>query len=194
VDGQGSLVWAERYAMGRKKGMADAASIIQKLERDDNGKIIESIKFVTNSMGAATQRGYSQGMKDYIKSYNEGIDALLKSGEECGCDKLQGRTKIDVRFESNTDLSALEGNLIPPDPNVESNYFMRNKVDLTNPNTWGPSYEEQKVNGAIELGVDSNGNPTSKGHHAKNFDPKAFPIDSDKTGGAGQVTNEIENK
>lgn len=51
-----------RYSQGYKMGMKDAESIIGSLARDsgDPNHIIESIKLVTNSMGAAYERGFHE--------------------------------------------------------------------------------------------------------------------------------------
>lgn len=64
VGGQDNLVnntsSAYRWLAGQNAGYANAKSII------DNLSAGETIKFVTNSMGAAFQRGFSAGLKKYI--------------------------------------------------------------------------------------------------------------------------------
>ena len=48
-----SLSLSNRYDAGYTQGMKDAEKIINNLARDKNGNIIESIKIITHSMGAA---------------------------------------------------------------------------------------------------------------------------------------------
>ena len=66
-----SLKPVEREKSGAIQGKADAASIIANLARDKNGNIIESIKVVTHSMGAAYAKGYIQAIINYVQSHPE---------------------------------------------------------------------------------------------------------------------------
>ena len=68
----------QRIAAGKKAGYDDAATIISKLDKG------ETIKIITNSMGAAFERGFTKGLLKYqaeenVKrtTFNEGIDKLL---------------------------------------------------------------------------------------------------------------------
>jgi hypothetical protein len=59
-----------RKLMGYGAGQNDAEYIIENLERDKNGNIIESIKVITHSMGSAYGKGYIQAIMDYLKKHN----------------------------------------------------------------------------------------------------------------------------
>ena len=54
-----------RTDMGFLQGMKDAEEIIAGLKQDENGNIIESIKVVAHSMGAAYAKGYILAIKSY---------------------------------------------------------------------------------------------------------------------------------
>lgn len=67
-----------RISEGKKAGYNDAKSIINKLDKD------ETIKIVTNSMGSAFERGFTQGLLQYQteenerrSTFNAGIDKQL---------------------------------------------------------------------------------------------------------------------
>ncbi|HET9824146.1 MAG TPA: RHS repeat-associated core domain-containing protein [Chitinophagaceae bacterium] len=67
-----------RIAAGKDAGYKDAASIINKLDKG------ETIKIVTNSMGAAFERGFTQGLLQYQteenqrrSAFNDGLDKQL---------------------------------------------------------------------------------------------------------------------
>jgi RHS repeat-associated protein len=70
VGGQGNLdnniSPAYRWVAGQKSGYSNAKSIIENLSDG------ETIKFVTNSMGAAFQRGFSEGLQLYINEQQLG--------------------------------------------------------------------------------------------------------------------------
>lgn len=70
VGGQSNLInntsSAYRWVAGQKAGYSNAKSII------DNLSAGETIKFVTNSMGAAFQRGFSKGIQLYINELQLG--------------------------------------------------------------------------------------------------------------------------
>ena len=63
---RGNLTAQNRINAGYKEGEAEVASIIANLKRDENGKIIETIKIVTHSMGGAYGQGYAKAILDYI--------------------------------------------------------------------------------------------------------------------------------
>jgi RHS repeat-associated protein len=56
-----------RKEEGLKQGLEDAGRILSGLEHDKDGNIIESIKVVTHSMGAAYAKGYIAGIKEYAQ-------------------------------------------------------------------------------------------------------------------------------
>ena len=59
-----------RYFSGYGQGNDDAAMIVNNLERDKGGNIVESIKIITHSMGGAYGKGYAQAILDYAKKHN----------------------------------------------------------------------------------------------------------------------------
>jgi RHS repeat-associated protein len=59
-----------RYNVGFSKGLEEAGKLIESLQRDGNGNIIESIKIITHSMGASFAKGYVEGLLEYAKRHN----------------------------------------------------------------------------------------------------------------------------
>ncbi len=66
----------QRYLAGYSEGEADAETIISNLARDKNGNIIESIKIVAHSMGAAFAKGYIAAIIEYVKKHPEECNGL----------------------------------------------------------------------------------------------------------------------
>lgn len=62
---RGSLNPLIRRAAGYMDGKRMAADIINSLQRNEDGEITESIKFVNSSMGSAYQRGFIKALKKY---------------------------------------------------------------------------------------------------------------------------------
>ena len=56
--------------MGIKDGMRDAANIIDRLSRDGEGNITETIKVITHSMGGAYGVGYVSAILEYARMNN----------------------------------------------------------------------------------------------------------------------------
>lgn len=78
-----SLSAEYRRNEGKAQAHRDAADIIKNLQRDKNGKIVETIKVVSHSMGGAYAEGFIQGLSEYI------VDKKLTG---------QVKIEIDVRF------------------------------------------------------------------------------------------------
>lgn len=55
-----------RDRLGHEQGERDAKIIIDNLERDKSGNVIETIKIVTHSMGGAYGKGFVRALKEYI--------------------------------------------------------------------------------------------------------------------------------
>ena len=64
-----------RQYSGYCQGLEDAPAIIDNLERDKSGNIIESIKIITHSMGGAYGKGYVLAIIEYAKKH--GINSNL---------------------------------------------------------------------------------------------------------------------
>ena len=65
---QKQIIPSQRVLEGYDMGKRIASDIISSLKRDPNDpqKIVESVKFITNSMGAAYERGFSALQQDTI--------------------------------------------------------------------------------------------------------------------------------
>jgi len=59
-----------REASGVVQGMKDAKGIISDLQRNKDGKITESIKIISHSMGGAYAKGYAFAILNYAKENN----------------------------------------------------------------------------------------------------------------------------
>jgi len=60
---------------GYEKGLAEAASIVANLARDEDGNIMETIKIITHSMGGAYGQGFARAILEYLDRHN--IDARI---------------------------------------------------------------------------------------------------------------------
>lgn len=58
-----------RYSKGYQQALIDVAEIIE-LISDENGHIVETIKIITHSMGAAYGKGYAKALQHYFKENN----------------------------------------------------------------------------------------------------------------------------
>ena len=65
---------SNRYAMGYLQGYSISDYIIRNLKRDKNGNIIEPIRIISHSMGAAYAKGFGQALMNHIDS--EGINGI----------------------------------------------------------------------------------------------------------------------
>lgn len=154
---------------------------------DANGKILESVKFITHSQGTATQRGFSQALMDYVNNLNNSVNEhneaeflleqeAARRGETYTPNFKKGI--VDFKIEYTVDISAFQGDQLDADQNSDDNYYMRNSDPLS---IWvGPNPSTQKIDGSKELGLDGKGNPKARGHHAANFDYRDLPKDKDK--------------
>jgi hypothetical protein len=178
-----------RYEHGYETGKKEAADIIAKLQRDPNNenKITESIKFVTNSMGTAHERGFSQALTDYVNSYNEGVEqynqlqdfiANRKPGYKPDYkEKLTG-----FNIESTVDIAPFQGNQLTADPNAKSSYHMISPLDIV------AGYDRARIPGSTELGKGGSHYNAKGAHHASFFDPKYMP--RSQNNGSGRSVKE----
>ncbi|NQX40643.1 RHS repeat-associated core domain-containing protein [Pedobacter steynii] len=82
-----------RKSDGYAQGSQDAETVIENLARDKaSGEIIETIKVVTHSMGAAYGKGYVKALKKYIKSLPEEQQAQIKITLVADFDPYQGES------------------------------------------------------------------------------------------------------
>jgi RHS repeat-associated protein len=95
----------DRIKMGKQQGMADAESIISKMDLA-NG---ETIKVVTHSMGAAFSRGYIEGIQHWAKSNNKNVTFEYILDIEA----YQG-DKLPVPFSVKNRAYKLGNSFIPP--------------------------------------------------------------------------------
>jgi hypothetical protein len=161
-----------RKLAGRNQGYADAADIINSLQKDPEGNITESIKYVTSSMGTAYQRGFSEGVNDYIVEQNTIIDqynaALPKNADGSYLDPSQAKKHLVVNQEFTVDLDPYQGNELNADPNVKNNYYMLNDGVESN-------FIGNPINNSSQIGLDKNGKTTMHGHHPSWAQENAFP-------------------
>jgi hypothetical protein len=167
-----SLSPETRRNAGYNLGATQAANIINSLQRDDKGNIVESIKFVTSSMGTAYQRGFSQAIADYVAKENEAIDAYNASLPRDENGELMGpyiiKKRLNVTMEFTVDLDAYQGSDLSKDFNSSGNYFMLNDGGESN-------FVGSAIPGSTQIGLDEDGNTTMHGHHPSFADPNAFP-------------------
>ena|GEM_PF-3091135 len=71
VDGDLSSSASTRYDRAYNQAVQDYKCIEANLARDENGKIIESIKIVSHSKGANAANGYIEGLKSMIEKNKE---------------------------------------------------------------------------------------------------------------------------
>ncbi len=171
---------------GYKMGASHAADIVNGLQRDTNGNITESIKFITSSMGSAYERGFSQAITDYVTGQNKMIDAynatLAKNSDGSYQNPSLLKQHLNVNIEFNVDLDGFQGSSLQADPNANANYFMINdgieSIIIGSP-----------VPGATQIGVDANGKTTMHGHHPSWADPKAMPVGKQNPTGTSTYEN-----
>jgi len=167
---------ATRRLAGYNLGKTEAADIVNSLQKDEHGNITESIKFVTSSMGAAYQRGFSQAITDFVSEKNTAIDAynnsLVKNKDGSYADPSLVKQRLNVNIEYTLDLDAFQGSEIGIDPNSKANYYMVNDGS-------GSNFIGSPVKGSTQIGTDKNGKTTMHGHHPSWADPKAMPASTE---------------
>jgi len=161
--------YKNRRLAGYNKGKADAAEIVNGLQRDKDGNITESIKFVTSSMGTAFQRGMSDAIVDYVASENKKIDAYNKKLGK-NADPADLKKRLNVIIEFTVDLDAFQANAVGIDPNAQDNYYMKAK------NSWAGG----NIQGSTEIGKDA-----MDGHHPSWAPAKDLPKGKNNPTGSG---------
>jgi len=172
----------ERISQGYAIGKMTAPEVIDNLARDAEGNIIETVKIITHSQGAATERGFSRALEDYVQNFNNEVDLhntledievkLAAEKGEVYIPQYQKRIE-GFEIEYVVDVSPWQGSQLSADPNAETTYLMRNSEGA---NTY---FTDQKVEGSVEIGLDREGNPKAKGHHPSFFSPLDLPKDTD---------------
>lgn len=161
-----------RYKMGYKKGVVDAADIVNNLERG------ESIKIVTSSMGTAYARGLSQAITDYVDTYNAEVDLfnskLEKNEDGTYKDISQVKTYKSANIEYVIDLDSFQ--VDSPDENADNNYYM--KGDGTESKLLGT----KDIKGSKKVG-------SMGGHHPSNASPSDFPKSNQNGSGGSDIEN-----
>ncbi len=128
-----------RISEGKKAGYNDAKSIIDKLDKD------ETIKIVTNSMGSAFERGFTQGLLQYQTEENERRSTL-----NAGIDK-----QLSPLYQQKQFLEAFKAEV--PSGNLTEETAMRLANDLSSVNSKIGALDAQKkgmLNVKIEMVVD----------------------------------------
>ncbi|WP_343625056.1 RHS repeat-associated core domain-containing protein, partial [Flavobacterium lindanitolerans] len=70
IFGSSNATSTNRINGGYSQGTKDAKQIIASLSRDKEGNIVESIKIISHSMGAAYAKGYVKAILEYAKKNN----------------------------------------------------------------------------------------------------------------------------
>ena len=93
---------SSRVNSGYEQGKEDAKSIIANLARDKTtGEIVETIKIVTHSMGAAYGKGYVKALKEYIKTLPKEMQYQVKITLVADFDPFQaGSLKADKNIKT----------------------------------------------------------------------------------------------
>jgi RHS repeat-associated protein len=184
---------AARIADGYEAGKNSAPYILSLLDGYSSGKLTESIKFITNSMGAGFERGFSQALTDYVSDYNAGVNKLNSALKKLGSNTRLS-TIQDFEIEFVVDLAAFQGDQLTDDRNATDSYYMRSNED------WIAGYDGSKVGKndpktkAKEIGLDAKGNPRSKGHHASYFPKDAIPKGKRNGKGVYEYEKKSNNK
>jgi RHS repeat-associated protein len=99
-DGQrgGPLSASFRESAGLFDGRRQVKSIIANLAKDPQGNIVESIKIITHSLGAAYGKGFVKALKEYIKTLPPAIQKQIKIDLVADFDPFQAG---DLRADPN---------------------------------------------------------------------------------------------
>lgn len=90
----------ERSNSGYHQGKEDAKGIIANLARDKTtGEIVETIKIITHSMGAACGKGYVKALQEYIKTLPKEQQSQIKISLVADFDPFQAGS-----LEANKDV------------------------------------------------------------------------------------------
>ena len=198
-EGKSSLYEKNRIAAGKAMGYKEAKAIIDKLDKD------ETIKFITNSMGAAFERGFSEGLLKYKD------ERLSEIGGELFMAGLQ-INDLEKKISADRVKALNQGILIEPQTEFEKQYrnitiriadlnnekeklqkveiemvidLSAHQTDYFDPNATSNYYmtaEENITYGEHLLGVDEKKHIRHSkyigkmdGHHSSFADPNKFP-------------------
>ncbi len=187
-----------REGIGFETGYSEAENIVSKLKVDSEGNIIESIKFVTNSMGTAFERGMSNGIVKWVAEENFKItmtNNLLELKKQEVLDSFQSGS-IDFK-EASTQLNSLDSQKKPllnvniemvidldshqvskKDENAVESFYM-----LSNENGRNLAVnlfvEIMAIEGAKQIGLNSKGESLMRCHGGMCSPPEEMPADKD---------------
>ena len=97
-----------RNGEGYLQGKKDAADIIEHLQKDANGNIIESIKIVSHSMGGTYSKGFAQALTDYVARNNSIVFDKLSIGEDAGGNKYYAKPVTGFKIEFEVDFAPFQ--------------------------------------------------------------------------------------
>jgi RHS repeat-associated protein len=137
----------KRIISGLVQGLIDAKEIIAKLERDKEGKINESIKIVTHSMGGAYGKGYSAGILSYAEKNN------IKN--------------VEIEFE--VDFAPFQPNKLKAIPGIRTIQVSHKYDKVVNNVIKIAGSEEAKQEGVSDTDYHLNTNDKNKGHSLTSF-------------------------
>lgn len=157
-----------RFNAGYKFGQIVAAGIIGSLQRDPNNPqhIVESVKFITHSMGAAFQRGMSLALVQYVIDYNKQVDAFNQDALDynyvCQCVDLKTRL-TGFQIEFTVDIDPFQGSSLYKDFTADKNFYIL-ADDTDKKSSVFDKFVGSAVPGAKQMGLDANGNTMMHGH------------------------------
>jgi RHS repeat-associated protein len=103
----------DRSRSGYQQGKEDAKGIIANLARDKTtGEIVETIKIITHSMGAAYGKGYVEALQEYIKTLPKEQQSQIKISLVADFDPFQAgylKANKDVYTQQFTHLGGFWG-------------------------------------------------------------------------------------
>jgi RHS repeat-associated protein len=103
----------DRSRSGYQQGKEDAKGIIANLARDKtSGEIVETIKIITHSMGAAYGKGYVEALQEYIKTLPKEQQSQIKISLFADFDPFQAgylKANKDVYTQQFTHLGGFWG-------------------------------------------------------------------------------------
>ncbi|HAA14970.1 MAG TPA: hypothetical protein DCE41_26075 [Cytophagales bacterium] len=145
----GNWLPAARRKRGYRRGKRDAAEIFQQLGPGG------TVRILTNSMGDAFERGFSEALKDYAQAYNAKIEAwnriLLAVNPHVRLPKLPEKVEYVMS------ASSYQGRAIGHDKNAKVHKFMRAPKEgffraiLSKTGNFPSTYGSSKIPGAEEV-------------------------------------------
>jgi hypothetical protein len=186
--GNNNLSAENRFMAGYKQGMADARDIINHLQRNAEGSIVESIKIISHSMGAAYAKGFGAALYHYSidaanNEYLSNSNPITLSGNHYYPEGSMKGFKIEFEvdfasFQPNSKFNAAINGIKTIQVSHKFDGVVNGKISI------GGSYEtKQKGVGLSDYHLNSAPN---KGHNIQDFKDEIDNVpQSSLNGGSG---------